>query len=330
MEKEEYHNIYLKELKQIKTPSYEETTEHFKNFETFKREIFDVLKKDREVYAKIKNYENDGFIDYKILKKAVKNVLNSPKSKCPKQKLSKLEEEAESIKNTIVESHLKLVPSVIRCIKNIMDSYDYPFDDAIQNGNLGLIRAVEKYNYRQGYKFSTYAFWWIMQSVVRGYAEYDGIIRLPIHFREDLKKFKAAIYKGVTPESFKKEWGITKETLECMLIYFSPIILYLDMPLDGDSRDSKKILYKIQDNRDPPYLELYKKELKIEINHILKTLDPVEENIIKMRFGIDVDRKTLREVGEMFDLSRERIRQIEKEAIKKLKRKAKQHLRDFR
>jgi len=317
---------YYQKISQNKLMTQDEINSYFKEFENLKRKILEVLKNE---YKGEISFENHGAIDYKELKSILKEFYKTSNKQV--KSVKNLERKADEIKNTLTNSNLRLVFKVVNLLRKEFDTSKYSLEDAVQEGTIGLMRAIDKYDYRKGYKFSTYAYWWIMQSITRGYAEYDGVIRLPIHFREKIKKFRAVVHKGVRDLSeLEKEFGIGKKSLERMLIYFNPMILYLDTPLDKDSEDSKKILDMIPNNKDSPYLELYEKEFKTRISQILKTLDQREEFIIKMRFGIDVDRKTLREVGEMLGLSRERIRQIEKKSIKKLKRKAKQHLRDFR
>ncbi len=239
------------------------------------------------------------------------------------RKLQRGEKIAAEAKRDLIESNLRLVVSIARRYIN----RGFPFLDLIQEGNVGLMRAVEKFEYTRGYKFSTYATWWIRQAITRSLADQSRIIRIPVHMTETINKIlrvsRTLVQElGREPliEEISKKAGMQVDKVARVLkITKDPISL--ETPI-GDEDDSRLMDFIEDDNSHSPLENLEHKELKGLIDNALTTaLSNREELIVRMRFGIDKDKEhTLEEVGNEFSVTRERIRQIEVKALKKLKR----------
>lgn len=225
------------------------------------------------------------------------------------------------------EARKIFISSNVRLVISIAKTYAtgaMELEDLIQEGMLGLFNAVDKYDRRRDNRFSTYATYWIKQSIQRAIDDKSSLIRLPVHFRESFRKMKKArnelfeLY-GVepTPDEIAVKAGMSSKKVHELMLYSDNFIIY-DEPI---AKNGETVLTNLSDE-ESKFLEecIYEKDLKERLDAVLKTLTEREERVIRMRFGLDDGRaKTVEEVGRMFNVTRERIRQIEAKALRKLR-----------
>ena len=246
--------------------------------------------------------------------------------------LSRIKREAEESEDHLIKANLRLVVSVAK--KHV--GRGMSLLDLIQEGNIGLIKAVEKFDYRRGYKFSTYATWWIRQAITRAIADQARTIRVPVHMIETINKLlrvsrRLAQEQGrePTPKEIGEEMATPPEKVR-EIIKVAQLPISLESPI-GEEEDSHLGDFIEDRNALPPPDAASRQLLKEQIDDVLSTLTPREQRVLQLRFGLEDGRsRTLEEVGKEFNVTRERIRQIEAKALRKLRHPSRsRRLKDY-
>ena len=244
-----------------------------------------------------------------------------PLTRAMKRDLKVLAKDGKKARSHLLEANLRLVVSLAKRYTG----RGMPLLDLIQEGNLGLIRAMEKFDYSKGFKFSTYATWWIRQAITRGMADQSRTIRLPVHLVEQVNKLsriKREMYQHLgreaTNEELAEESGIEESKIE-MLLRQSRDPVSLDMPVGADEEAPLGDFIEDSEATDAESAVVASMRHS-DIRAVLNTLEPREQDVIRLRYGLDDGvPRTLDQIGRRFGLSRERVRQIEREVMSKLR-----------
>lgn len=313
----------------------DEDTENFTGFEDeFNPEYIEDISEDELSNEKLLNLGNSAKVDEPI-KMYLREIGQVP--------LLTHDEEVEYAKRSYEgdeEASKKLIESNLRLVVSIAKKHTnrgLKLLDLIQEGNIGLMKAVEKFEYTKGYKFSTYATWWIRQAITRAIADQGRTIRIPVHMIETINKIKkeSRVYlqetgKDASPEILAERLGMEVDKIKAIQeMNQEPISL--ETPV-GSEEDSELGDFVEDQKTTSPYEATNRAILREELDSVLKTLSPREEKVLRYRYGLDDSSpKTLEEVGKIFNVTRERIRQIEVKALRKLRHPSrKKKLEDFK
>jgi RNA polymerase primary sigma factor len=250
-----------------------------------------------------------------------------------RRELEYAREEGSLAREHLIKANTRLVVSIAKRYVG----RGVPFLDLIQEGNLGLMKAVEKYEYQRGFRFSTYATWWIRQTITRAIADQGRTIRVPVHMVDRIRQLyktshemEQMLGRVPTTEELADQVGIQPHKVDWMM-RVSWLPLSLESPINEDEEDAELGMFVEDDITPTPIQSAYSKLLSEKIQEVLDTLPPREARILRLRFGLENGRSyTLEEVGQKFGLTRERIRQIESKALRRLRhpRRSRQ-LRDY-
>jgi RNA polymerase primary sigma factor len=264
-------------------------------------------------------------------RKAERDLQEADLSPEERGRLEQRIEQACQARAHLIKANTRLVVSIAK--KYI--GHGVPFLDLIQEGNLGLMKTVDKFDHTRGYRFSTYATWWIRQTITRAVADQGRTIRVPVHMIDQLRRLYKTAYRleqevgrRPTPEEIAEEMGIHPGRVQWMLNVSShPVSLAEPV---GEDQESELEAFIEDDSMLSPEESAYQSQLRVRVQEVLGTLAPREARILRLRFGLqDGHSYTLEQVGREFGLTRERIRQIEKQALRRLRHPARsRRLRD--
>lgn len=326
-------DIYLRLLKfEATAAQLDEIMTHLKNDGVDIRKEEQITFKDDEIM--IENLMNQANINDPVkmyFKDIGKVELLSPEEEVELGKRMSLGD--EEAKQKLVECNLRLVVSIA---KRYVGKTNMSFSDLIQEGNMGLIKAVERFDYRRGFHFSTYGTWWIRQAISRAIADQARTIRIPVHMVETINKLGRTnrqlwqeLGREPTDAEIAERMGITEDKVcEIKRIALEPTSL--ESPA-GEEGDSEVYDFVVDENAKSPMESVVQNVLKEQLLSVIETLTPREQKVIRLRYGIDDSHpRTLEEVGKEFNVTRERIRQIEAKALRKLKNPSRsKKLQDF-
>ena len=283
---------------------------------------------DKATKISLENNKNEIYYSQKsLLEHELAMQITISELKEINKRLRKGDRKAKNAKSQMIEANLRLVISIAKKYAN----RGLQFLDLIQEGNVGLMKAVDKFEYRRGYKFSTYATWWIRQAITRSIADQARTIRIPVHMIETINKLNRVrrqllqkFGREATPEELAFEMELPEYKINKILkIAKEP--LSMENPV-GDDEDSTIGDFIEDTNLSSPVEVTTRESLKETTSDLLANLSPREAKVLKMRFGIDMSTDhTLEEVGRQFDVTRERIRQIEAKALRKLRHPSRAH-----
>ncbi len=260
-------------------------------------------------------------------------VVNGRSAVRRRRELNQVVDDGHLAREHLIKANTRLVVSIAKRYIG----RGVPFLDLIQEGNLGLMKAVEKYEYQRGFRFSTYATWWIRQTITRAIADQGRTIRVPVHMVDRIRQLYRTTHEMEqklgrlpTTDELAENLGVVPNKVDWMM-RVSWLPLSLESPINEDEDDSELGMF-VEDQITPtPIQSAYTKLLKEKVEEVLDTLPPRESRILRLRFGLEDGKNyTLEEVGEKFGLTRERIRQIESKALRRLRhpRRARQ-LKDY-
>ncbi|PLX18009.1 MAG: RNA polymerase sigma factor RpoD [Candidatus Muiribacterium halophilum] len=273
--------------------------------------------KEKKQSSKDKKFSEDTVNSY-LKKLNDTGLLSKEEEKELAKQISRGDQEARQL---LIQANLRLVVSIAKKYSN----RGLLFLDLIQEGNIGLIKSIEKFDYKMGFRFSTYATWWIKQSIIRAISDQAKTIRLPIHVIDIINKYRKIVRKHTengkkdfTISDIAKEMEIKEEKLKDILVFMQePLSLDVPVKSDEDSVFGDFITdYKFEKPEDTVFNNILREEIK----QVLSELNEQEKTVILLRFGLeDAEPKTLEEIGKVLGVTRERVRQIEVKALRKLK-----------